>query len=142
MWCASRFNSGPLVVPYKYINDISSAIKHCDYKLYADDTIIYFSDDNIETAQHRLQTNLNSLSNWCEANVLTINTNKTKLIQFGTKHSLKKDRGCHITLKNKLIGIVSNYKYLGVILDSTLTFSKHVKNVIKTTAHKTYIYAI
>ena len=59
-------------------------------------------------------------------------------MKIGTKHRLKRDRGCHITLKNKLIDIVSNYKYLGVTLDSTLTCSKHIENLIKTTAHKAY----
>ena len=52
---------GPLLFLI-YINDISSTIKHCDYKLYVDDTVIYCSDDNTETAQHILQTDPNNLS--------------------------------------------------------------------------------
>ena len=42
-------------------------------------------------------------------------------------------------LNQNPIEFTNNYKYLGVILDSSLSFSKFVTNIIKTTTHKAYV---
>ena len=40
---------------------------------------------------------------------------------------------------NELIDHVPSYKYLGITLDSCLTFSKHIANLIKVLNHKVYL---
>lgn len=49
--------------------------------------------------------------------------------------SIKKvDKGCSdILVKGKVINIVENIKYLGMIMDSNLNFLKHMKKVSKNT---------
>ena len=33
---------------------------------------------------------------------------------------------------NEIVNLTSNYKYIGIIFDSKLSFDKHVKSVLKT----------
>ena len=41
-------------------------------------------------------------------------------------------------LNGELLHWVSHYKYLGVILDSTLTFNNHIQNLIKVLSYKSF----
>ena len=50
---------------------------------------------------------------------------------FGSRHKLKRTK-CHkLQINDPKLEFVSQYKYLGVILDSNLTFTKHLNNVIR-----------
>ena len=71
-----------------YANDISKIIKHCEISMYADDTVLYISDYNYDTAARKMQDDINSLSTWCLANNIMANTDKTKTMVFGTPHIL------------------------------------------------------
>ena len=42
-------------------------------------------------------------------------------------------------MNDKVLEVVQTYKYLGMTLDSSLTFTNHIKKTIKTIAHKIYI---
>ena len=58
-------------------------------KLYADDTVLFFEGDDLTQLQENMQQLLNIFSHWCKENKLSINTEKTKIICFGTKHRVK-----------------------------------------------------
>ena len=47
--------------------------KNSKFKLYADDTVIYFSGKDLNATECILQQDLDSISNWCIENCLTIN---------------------------------------------------------------------
>ena len=49
---------------------------------------------------------------------------------------LKKLDKPKVKLDGSILGNVDHYKYLGVILDSTLNLIKHINNIIKTVSHK------
>ena len=68
---------GPLLF-LVYINDINDIFKNAKFQLYADDTVIYSSGENIFEIENNLQRNIDYFSNWCEINKLTINTKKPK----------------------------------------------------------------
>ena len=55
---------------------------------------------------------------------------------FGTKYMLKKLDKPKVKLDGSILGNVDHYKYLGVILDSSLNFIKHINNIIKMVSHK------
>ena len=55
---------------------------------------------------------------------------------FGSRVRLERTRQPILYINNTSIDFVHQYKYLGVILDSNLTFNKHLNNIIKITAHK------
>ena len=74
---------GPLFY-IAYANDIPNDLRN-QVTLYADDTVIYTSSKSETNLQRKLQMDMKELSQWCQDNKLTINTDKTKLMIFGTK---------------------------------------------------------
>ena len=119
-----------------YVNDLQHAFKNVKVQLYADDTVLYLSGSDPKMVQEHFQKDLNRLHKWCQCNKLTLNPSKTKMMLFGTRHSIKKFRACQLNLNGKIIQKVSTFKYLGFILDSTLSFKIHVADVIKKVIHK------
>ena len=129
---------GPLLF-LVFINDLSSCLTSAEASLYADDTVVYTVDVDIEVAITNLQSNLNHIGEWCNRNKLTINVGKTKAMIFGTRNKIKRNRTGKLTLNGRGVDFVTSYKYLGVILDQTLSFNKHINNCIKNVAHKMYL---
>ena len=66
---------GPLLF-LLYINDISHCLDNCKVSLYVDDTVLYYSSENIEEALRLVQSDLSSLNEWCHKNRITINCKK------------------------------------------------------------------
>ena len=70
---------GPLLFLI-YINDLSKIMDHCKVSLYADETVLYISHNNLQTALQLLQCDLNKLVEWCTDNKVTINCKKNKIL--------------------------------------------------------------
>ena len=119
-----------------FVNDIQGALDDCNIKLYADDTVLYQTGINSQTAAVKLQRSVNLFANWCDTNSLTINISKTKVMAFGSRHKVKKAKKVVVKLGKEELKQVPSYKYLGVLLDSTLNYNLHVNQVIRTVLHK------
>ena len=109
--------------------------------LYADDTVSLSNDNDIENSKINMQRDLIELATWCRSNKLSLNIKKTKCMLFGSRERLKHTRCPRLYINNVCLDIVHQYKYLGVILDSHLTFYKHLNNIIKITAYKINLLA-
>ena len=48
---------------------------------------------------------------------------------FGTRQQIKKARGINLHIEGKAIQKVPSFKYLGLVLDPTLSFNQQIKNV-------------
>ena len=119
-----------------FVNDIQGALDECGIKLYADDTVLYQSGINSNEAAGKLQQSLSKFANWCEVNSLTINISKTKIMAFGSRQKVKRAKNVSIKLNNTQLKQVPSYKYLSMILDSTLNYNLHINQVIRTVLHK------
>ena len=123
-----------------FINDISASIKYSNYKLYADDTVLYSKctgeDDN--TLRVNLQSDLNNVSAWCKSNAIMMNVKKTKSMMFSTRHKLSHINPIQISIDDRLLECVSFYKYLGTFVDSELNFVKQSNETIKSISYKYY----
>ena len=115
---------GPLFF-VAYINDVYKFLNTPNLGLYADDTVIFLHSTDRLVAQEELQSKLNLFANWCEINVLTINTQKTKYMAIGTRSKVKKAKNSHLAINDVPIQQVPSYKYLGFTLDSVLSYSNH-----------------
>ena len=60
-----------------YINDICNVTKLLHFVIFADDTNIFCSDDNIEQLCKRVSNELNKLNIWFAVNKLSLNVSKT-----------------------------------------------------------------
>ena len=60
-----------------YVNDITSTSNVLDYILFADDTSIIYSHENIESQISVVNAELKEVSNWFKTNKLSVNASKT-----------------------------------------------------------------
>ena len=119
-----------------YINDLNYALIDDNVKLYADDAVLCHSGDNAKEAEQKLQLSLNKLSLWCRRNKLTVNINKTKLMVFGSRSKVKRANNVKLFMSSNPIQKVPSFKYLGLTLDPTLTYSNHIATTTRLILHK------
>ena len=131
-------NLGPLTF-LLYVNDLGLSIKNSNYKLFADDTVIYCSRNKFDDALKEIKEDLESINEWCEMNNMGINFKKTKVMVYGKKNATRKNQNVILEVKGNRIHQVKTYKYLGVTIDENLTFNCHINNVIKSANHKLYL---
>ena len=82
--------------------------------------------------ENDVNTNLTHLSVWFKANKLSLNIDKTNYIVFKNRHSNRVYNDLNICIDNVRITRVTHTKFLGVIVDESLTWSKHTSNVVNT----------
>uniref|UniRef100_A0A7M5VFX3 Reverse transcriptase domain-containing protein n=1 Tax=Clytia hemisphaerica TaxID=252671 RepID=A0A7M5VFX3_9CNID len=125
---------GPLLFLLIF-NDSTKSITTCKMMMYADDTVIFYSDKNIARIHENLQSDFNSFVTWLEHNELIINTKigKTETMLFGTgkRISMTEDTSLSIKHKENIINQTNSYKYLGLSLSNTLCMAQHITSSIK-----------
>lgn len=63
-----------------YINDLEKVLKYCKCKMFADDTIIYYSSSNSVEIESKVNCDLINLSIWLKDNMISLNVEKTKFM--------------------------------------------------------------
>jgi hypothetical protein len=89
---------------------------------FADDKVILTSHHDPVTATRRLQSYLDHLETWLKKWHININETKSLQITF----TLKKGKCPSVYLKNTALPQSSTVKYLGMHLDSRLTWKRHI----------------
>ena len=119
---------GPLLFLI-YINDIINVSPALLPILFADDTNIFLEGKNPNVITQRMNEELSKVIEWINANKLSLNVSKTNYMIFHSKgKSVSSDT--NISICNTLIERVYSCKFLGITLDSTLTWNNHIQ-VIK-----------
>ena len=115
---------GPLLFLI-YINDLPNISKLLSFYLFADDTNIYFEAPDMFTLQKIMNCELRYVKKWLDANKLALNIEKTNFVVF---HSTAKKVNEPVVLKfgRKKISRVKYVKFLGVLLDETLSWKYHL----------------
>jgi hypothetical protein len=113
---------GPLLF-ILYINDIVNVSTKLKFFLYADDTNILYADDNCINLKLNLESELNKLLKWLHINKLSINFSKTSYIIFGKQNPKEFD----LEIEGKLLTKINSTKFLGVIIDSQLSWKDHIQ---------------
>jgi Reverse transcriptase (RNA-dependent DNA polymerase)/Endonuclease-reverse transcriptase len=105
------------------INDFPKLSEYTSAGIFADDSSIWRSGKNIQIIKHHLQGDLDIISNWARTWGFQINTAKSFGIVFTNKIS---NISINLTINNVHIEIKKEYKFLGVIFDSRLTWKPHI----------------
>ena len=122
---------GPLIFIF-YINDILKAIIKCQVSMFADDCVLYATGNNWNSLHDIVQKDLDNFITWCSLNGLKINTRKSKSMIVATKSRLKHIENVNsFCIHGKSLEIVSQYNYLGIILDNEMSLIPLVKNIKK-----------
>ena len=101
--------------------------------LFADDTTILYSHDNLKNRITAINNELKEITNWFKANKLSVNAKKTNFMIMGTRQrNRNNDKDISIVLNDAQLDRVSSTKFLGVIIDENLTWKNHIDGVSKT----------
>ena len=93
------------------------------FVLFADDTNILYSDENILNLTRVVNRELDKLYTWFTVNKRSLNVSKTNYIIFG---NCKLNCDLDIRIHNNQIARVNNKKFLGVLIDEKLDWKKHI----------------
>ena len=117
---------GDSLSPYLFIlfiDDVSEVLAAPNTKIYL------YADDLAITAPSApsLQSALDLLSIWCNHNALQVNIGKTKVMKFRRGGRLA--RADVFNFMGQPLDLVNEFCYLGVTLQTTLSFTKHIKKI-------------
>ena len=128
---------GPLIFII-FTNDLAFSLKKCNSVLFADDTRVYTSGNNIRVLKDSIKHDLEVLVDWFRANKLSLNLSKTNFILFRPKGK-KNDINITLTYENVDIKQEKVTKFLGIYLDEHLNWDSQVKHVCSKMAKNLYL---
>ena len=105
-----------------YINSLPESIDNGSSFLYADDTAIVTTGNDIDEICQNLDVALANASSWMNANKLSLNVDKTKVMYTGTSQRLQNVQPQPVTCNNSEIERVTKFKYMGLYIDQHLKF--------------------
>ena len=104
-----------------FVADLADALRDVpglQILFYADDLVFYASE------AQPIKDGFRILEKWCKENKLNVNVNKTKVLKFRKAGRLAK--GDKFRFNGKKIEMCNSYDYLGITLQPSLTFTKHL----------------
>ena len=119
---------GPLLF-ILYINDIVNCSDLLLFILFADDTNLFCSSDDIWKLMHIVNSELANISNWFRANKLSLNTKKTNFILFGSKQIPNTGDKFSVSIDGYVLQQVEFTKFLGIFIDEKLNWKKHIEHI-------------
>ncbi len=109
-----------------YINDICRVSQSLKFVLFADDTNIFCSGENLQQIVSTITSEINKLKLWFDRNKLSLNLSNTKIMLFGRN---KPDCNVELIIDNIKIEKVDEIKFLGVTLDHKISWKSHVSHI-------------
>ena len=127
-----------------YFNDLELCLKYAKVIIFADDTVLYVSSKCFHVIENNLNHDLQNMFNYFRQNELVMNLKKGKSesMVFGTRKRLSANPE-KLNLFYNLVPIVSttHYKYLGTLLDQTLSMQSNFEKLYKTASGKLRLLA-
>ena len=115
---------GPLLF-LLYVNDICNVSDILFPILFADDTNIFLNGKNTDELVQCMNCELNKVVIWLAANKLSLNIKKTHFMIFRPIRCCI-DNQQDIRICDKKIEFVEHTKFLGIYIDSKLSWSQHI----------------
>ena len=101
--------------------------------MYADDTSICYHSRDITQLNEASNRDLYNLEKWLDGNKLSLNVVKTRAMLISTKQKYKalqnQNQDLHLKIKGAELDTVTNTRYLGVNIDSSLDWKDYIKAI-------------
>ena len=116
-----------------YINDLPNDIENTTVDIFADDTTLFTSGNNVSSITSSLESDLQNVQAWCKNNCMALNAAKTKVMYIApkSKSSSASDTLPHLQLDSEILQVSSCEKLLGINIDNSLSWHTHVSNTLK-----------
>ena len=124
---------GPLMFII-FFNDLKDNLTYSEIFQYADDTVVFFAAKTVDEIESALSYDLRRIGLYCKTNELLLNlkVGKTEAMLFGSAQRLARHgRDLDILYENVPINFVTEYVYLGNLLDNHLSLSKNFDRAYK-----------
>ena len=118
---------GPLLF-LLYINDLPAAA-NLKAVMFADDTNLLIRGKDTKELSNSLNSELEGINDYFKANKLKLNTKKTKLVCFRKKSQKIDYNDLKISLDGDKLNFDEDAVFLGITIDSSLTWEKHCAHV-------------
>jgi hypothetical protein len=105
--------------------------------LFADNTSILISDPNWQNLNIKANQLFYGVNLWFNSNLLTLNYKKTYYIEYRTKNYYK--IRTDIQYEGNTIPNHRSTKFLGIIMDETLTWNEHIDSAAKKLCTASYV---
>ena len=115
---------GPLLF-LLYVNDLIAVSDVAHTVMFADDSNFFFCGNNIDQLTILINHELEKISYWFMINKLSLNINKTHYIIFCSKN-MRATNSLPIKIDNIQVQQVYSTKFLGVIINQSLTWTNHI----------------
>ena len=117
---------GPLLF-LLYINDFHYSSDLFDFHLFADDANLFCENNSLQILQNRINSELINIHTWLSANKLSLNIEKSNFILFHPPQKRLQDSTFNLLLNNKQLKREYCIKYLGILIDSHLSWKHQVE---------------
>ena len=99
------------------------------FKIFADDTNVFASAKDLKSLERLMNFELAKVKKWCDINMLSINMGKTNFMII--KSVRKRDMEISLNIRNSdgsshALERKQCIKYLGVMIDESLTWKYHI----------------
>lgn len=95
--------------------------------MYADDTVVFVHANSADQAAVQLTNSMLKITEWLKHNCLQLNLSKTVCMFFSKSKSCCAEPD--VAIDGQRLQVSSDFKYLGVYIDSNLTFRSHIKKL-------------
>ena len=113
-----------------YINDLPQSSSKLAFYLFADDTNIYYEDENLTLLQRTVNKELKKVKMWLDVNKLSLNIDKTNFVIFKSPRHSFNDIS-NIKIGNLPVKKTCYVKFLGILLDENLSWKYHLTELSK-----------
>ena len=125
-----------------YVNDCFTNVneENSSVIMYADDTVLMSTAENVDDAQCASQKILDKYVHWSQINGLRINVTKTKHMFFNSRN--RNQQPMHnLCITGGMVTNTDTYVYLGVNMDRNLIFEPFLKSIIQKVNYKLYLFS-
>ena len=108
-----------------YLNEITHVVKHCQIRMFADDTFLFNEVDDRVEAGNKINDDLTAISHWAKTWLGTFSPYKSLIIS----NKIRIEEYPAIFMVGTVLAKVTHHKHVGVRISNDLSRNKHVASI-------------